>query len=155
MVERHGEVWMVLFQLQADQGVSGAVQGSLAGLVHWDVTVLDDVNHLEEHVVGDGSEGVRWSHCLKGCWRLRYPRKVRRTWAKGLRELQVMERRTWRLKRTCEARRTWRLKRTCEAVVKPEVGFEVVKAPTNAFHNLWIPPTLIARRKKAFKKKKP
>ena len=58
MVERHGEVWMVLFQLQADQGVSGAVQGSLAGLVHWDVTVLDDVNHLEEHVVGDGSEGV-------------------------------------------------------------------------------------------------
>ena len=29
-----------------------------------------------------------------------------------------------------------------------------VKFPTDAFHDLWIPPTLIARRKKAFKKNK-
>ena len=44
--------------MTARWGVSGAVRGSLASLVHWDVTALDDVNHLEEHVVGDGSEAT-------------------------------------------------------------------------------------------------
>ena len=58
MVETHGEVWMVLFQLMADQGVSGAVQGSLESLVHWNVSTLDDANHLGEHMVGEGSEAT-------------------------------------------------------------------------------------------------
>ena len=55
MVERYGEVWMVLFQLMANQGLSDAVRESLEGLVHWDVAVLNEVNLLEEHETGVGS----------------------------------------------------------------------------------------------------
>ena len=93
MVERYGEVWMVLFQLMANQGVSDAVRESLTGLVHWNVTALNEVNLLEEHVVGVGSEAaMRWTCCLGCCWRLRCRRQVQRAWTRDLRGLPMMDR---------------------------------------------------------------
>eukprot|EP00439_Symbiodinium_sp_Y106_P056706 s793_g7.t5 len=53
VVERYGEVWMVLFQLMATQGLSHAVRESLEGLVQWDVAVLHEVNLLEAHETGN------------------------------------------------------------------------------------------------------
>ena len=44
MVERYGEVWLVLFQLLAVQGLSGAVHESLDNLVLWNVTTLGELN---------------------------------------------------------------------------------------------------------------
>ena len=52
VVERFGEVWLVVFQLMAEQGMSKAVQEVLSGLVDWDVT------ELEESVDMTGPNGV-------------------------------------------------------------------------------------------------
>ena len=41
IVSQYGEVWLVLFQLMAAQGLSNPVRESLSRLVEWNVTTLE------------------------------------------------------------------------------------------------------------------
>ena len=59
VVERFGEVWLVVFQLMAEQGMSNAVHEVLSGLVDWDVTELEgSVDVAGPNGVVSGTGGV-------------------------------------------------------------------------------------------------